>query len=214
MAYIQFQLRRGTAAEWSSANPVLAVAEMGVETDTKKFKIGDGTTVWNSLAYGGLSGMSGFSGASGFSGYSGSAGGASLTNDTTTNSDAYYPAMSYNSTSGTWTSAYVSSTKLYFNPSTGSLNATNFNSLSDANAKENVAKINNGLDVVKALEGVSFNWKESGSKSFGVIAQELEKIIPEAVETNSHGTKSVNYAMITAFLIEAIKELSQRIDNK
>ena len=109
MAYIQFQLRRGTAAEWSSANPVLAVAEMGVETDTKKFKIGDGTTAWNSLAYGGLSGMSGFSGASGFSGYSGSAGGASLTNDTTTNSDAYYPAMSYNSTSGTWTSAYVSS---------------------------------------------------------------------------------------------------------
>ena len=70
------------------------------------------------------------------------------------------------------------------------------------------------MDIVKALEGVSFNWKESGSKSFGVIAQELEKIIPEAVETNSHGTKSVNYAMITAFLIEAIKELSQKIDNK
>lgn len=44
-------LRSGTAAEWSSANPVLNKSEMGVESDTRKFKFGDGTTAWNELAY-------------------------------------------------------------------------------------------------------------------------------------------------------------------
>lgn len=52
MPYIQFQFRRGTASEWSSANPVLAAGEMGIETDTRKVKIGDGTTNWANLSYG------------------------------------------------------------------------------------------------------------------------------------------------------------------
>ena len=47
------QQRRGTAAEWLSANPVLSAGEIGVETDTLKFKIGDGTTAWDALAYAG-----------------------------------------------------------------------------------------------------------------------------------------------------------------
>jgi hypothetical protein len=53
---IQIQFRRGTASEWTSANPILAVGEMGIETDTNLFKIGNGSTAWNSLAYGGLTG--------------------------------------------------------------------------------------------------------------------------------------------------------------
>jgi len=48
---VQIQLRRGTAAQWTSANPTLASGEVGYETDTNKEKIGDGTTAWNSLAY-------------------------------------------------------------------------------------------------------------------------------------------------------------------
>jgi hypothetical protein len=48
---VRIQLRRGTAAEWISANTVLADAEPGVERDTGKFKLGDGATAWNSLAY-------------------------------------------------------------------------------------------------------------------------------------------------------------------
>jgi len=46
----QIQIRRGTAAQWTSANPILASGEFGYETDTGKFKIGDGSTAWNSLA--------------------------------------------------------------------------------------------------------------------------------------------------------------------
>ena len=45
------KLRRGTAAEWTTNNPILAAGEMGIETDTRKFKFGDGTTPWNTLAY-------------------------------------------------------------------------------------------------------------------------------------------------------------------
>ena len=80
MAYIQLQLRRGTRLEWFNTNPVLAVAEMAIETDTMKFKIGDGTTSWNSLPYGGITGGLGYTGSSGAgtggsgNGYTGSRG--------------------------------------------------------------------------------------------------------------------------------------------
>ena len=55
---VQIQLRRGTAAQWTSANPTLASGEVGVETDTNKQKIGDGTTAWTSLAYFNVNGIS------------------------------------------------------------------------------------------------------------------------------------------------------------
>jgi hypothetical protein len=62
---INIQFRRGTASEWTAANPTLAVAEFGVETDTDKFKLGDGATAWTSLAYGGIQGPAGADGTSG-----------------------------------------------------------------------------------------------------------------------------------------------------
>jgi len=51
MAYKTLQLRRDTAANWTSSNPTLAEGEIGVETDTLKFKIGDGSTAWADLDY-------------------------------------------------------------------------------------------------------------------------------------------------------------------
>jgi hypothetical protein len=48
---VQIQLRNGTAAAWTAANPTLAIGEVGIETDTNKTKIGNGATAWNSLAY-------------------------------------------------------------------------------------------------------------------------------------------------------------------
>jgi hypothetical protein len=51
---VQIQLRRGTAAAWTSANPTLAVGELVIETDTDKYKIGDGSTAWTSLGYSSL----------------------------------------------------------------------------------------------------------------------------------------------------------------
>jgi hypothetical protein len=59
---VQIQFRRGTASAWTSANPTLAEGEMGIETDTDQFKIGDGLTVWTSLGYGGIAGVTGTNG--------------------------------------------------------------------------------------------------------------------------------------------------------
>jgi hypothetical protein len=64
MSFGVFQFRRGTAASWTSANPTLSAGEMGIETDTAKFKVGDGTTAWASLAYGGIQGPQGVAGTS------------------------------------------------------------------------------------------------------------------------------------------------------
>lgn len=71
MAVVRIQLRRDTAANWTSANPTLAAGEMGVETDTDQFKIGDGTTAWSSLSYGGLQGPAGATGPAGADGADG-----------------------------------------------------------------------------------------------------------------------------------------------
>jgi hypothetical protein len=72
MAIKRLQLRRDTAANWTSVNPVLLAGEPGVETDTGKFKVGDGSTAWASLAY--SSGPAGPTGATGATGSTGAAG--------------------------------------------------------------------------------------------------------------------------------------------
>ena len=74
MPNIQFQFRRGTSSEWSSANPVLAAGEMGIETNTNLFKVGNGSTAWNALAYGGLVGATGAAGVAGANGATGATG--------------------------------------------------------------------------------------------------------------------------------------------
>jgi hypothetical protein len=51
---VQIQMRRGTTAQWSSANPTLASGEVGVDTSLTKFKVGNGSTAWNSLGYASL----------------------------------------------------------------------------------------------------------------------------------------------------------------
>lgn len=56
---VAIQLRRGTASQWSTANPVLAAGEMGINTDDYSYKIGDGSTAWNSLPYAALTGVFG-----------------------------------------------------------------------------------------------------------------------------------------------------------
>lgn len=74
MPNIQLQFRRGTAAEWAAANPTLASGEMGIETDTSKFKVGTGALAWNSLPYGGIQGPTGNTGPTGVTGPTGPTG--------------------------------------------------------------------------------------------------------------------------------------------
>lgn len=72
---IKVQLRRGTATQWSTANPLLAEGELGLELDTGKFKVGNGTQNWNALVYAsGIQGPTGPAGAAGANGATGPAG--------------------------------------------------------------------------------------------------------------------------------------------
>jgi hypothetical protein len=103
------------------------------------------------------------------------------------------------------------STKLTFNPSTGLLTVVDINSTSDLNLKENVQTVENALETINTLRGVSFDWKETGRSSYGVIAQELEEVLPELV--NDGEVKSVNYNGIIGVLIEAIKELKKEVED-
>ena len=87
---------------------------------------------------------------------------------------------------------------------------------SDKNLKENIEVIPNALEKVEAIRGVTFDWKRDLTPSAGVIAQEVEAVLPEAVKevTNLKDGGShlaVNYHALTSILIESIKELSARV---
>lgn len=91
------------------------------------------------------------------------------------------------------------------------LNASfDINSNSDVNLKTNIKTVENAVETVNQLRGVSFDWKETGKSSYGVIAQELENVLPELVKTGEN--KSVNYSGIISVLIEAVKELSAEVE--
>jgi len=83
---------------------------------------------------------------------------------------------------------------------------------SDVRVKENIKTIDNSLEKVSKLRGVEFNKIGDNIKSIGVIAQEVEKVIPEVVREDDKGMKSVAYGNITGILIEAIKELKAEIE--
>ena len=87
----------------------------------------------------------------------------------------------------------------------------NVTAFSDERLKDNIETLEDGLAKVEQLRGVTYT--RDGKENIGVIAQEVEKILPEIVLTadDEMGTKSVDYSRITAVLIEAVKELSARV---
>ena len=93
---------------------------------------------------------------------------------------------------------------------TGVTTSTDFNSTSDINLKTNIHQIDDSLAKVIQIRGVTFNWKETNRSSAGVIAQEVEKVLPELV--NGEETKTVNYNGVIGALVEAVKELKVEND--
>lgn len=137
--------------------------------------------------------------------------GASLQNDTTTNSDDFFPVLA-NAITGSYITAFTSNTNLFFNPSTGTLNVTVSNTLSDETKKKNITAIDNALSVINQINGFEFQWAANDQKSAGVIAQRIEEVLPHLVTTNKYDIKSVNYAGLIAYLIEAVKTLSKDLE--
>ena len=82
MPFVRIQFRKGTAVEWTTDNPTLAIGEMAIETDTYRFKIGDGIRDWIRLPYGGLEGPTGSRGPTGATGSTGVTGPTGFTGAT------------------------------------------------------------------------------------------------------------------------------------
>ena len=93
----------------------------------------------------------------------------------------------------------------------GIVTATDFNSASDINLKGNIHQIKDPLERIIKINGVGFKWKETQESSMGVIAQDVEEVFPELVKS-SDGRKTVNYNGLVGALIEAVKELSLRVE--
>ena len=113
---------------------------------------------------------------------------------------------------------------------TGEIRATNEITAyyaSDIALKENITTIDNALDIVNSLQGVKFDWKDEYIKSrggedgyfvrkhdTGIIAQDIEKVLPEIVAQRADGYKGVKYEKLMGLVIQAIKELSKKMDEK
>ena len=118
------------------------------------------------------------------------------------------------SNSGAWAFRLPNGTEPY------KINANGTVTTSDRRLKKDITTITGAVDTVKQLIGRSFTWKEGDTKSFGIIAQEVETILPEIISTqtviegeeNDDPYKMVNYAAFTGHFIEAIKELATKIE--
>ncbi len=95
---------------------------------------------------------------------------------------------------------------------TSSVYALSFVPTSSLVYKTNVKTYENALETVKKLRGVSFNWKESGKPSVGLIAEEVEQVIPAVVAYDGKDTVGVNYDSLVGVLVEAIKEQQAELD--
>ena len=93
-------------------------------------------------------------------------------------------------------------------------------SVSDVSLKENIETIPDALETVNQLRGVEYDWKSGsreGKHDLGVIAQEVEEVIPHIVHEKElfegHKVKTLDYEKLSAVLIEAVKELTQKVNN-
>jgi hypothetical protein len=114
----------------------------------------------------------------------------------------------------------ITSTASSYYYNAGTVYAVDFAATSDASLKDITGNIDNPLDKLARINGVSYFWNNkaksqgipSGQKRLGVLAQEVQKVAPEAVSENN-GHLSVNYTQLIPILIEAIKELNKKIDS-
>ena len=142
------------------------------------------------------------------------AAGAALTDN---NSDAGTNYLVFTTqTTGFLTASRVATTTraLAYQPSTGTLSATLFNETSSIALKENLNPIENALDKILQLQAWTYDRRDGSSKNEpGLVAEEVNEIIPNVVSKNSNGdVVSIAYSRLTAYLIESIKELKQEIE--
>lgn len=109
--------------------------------------------------------------------------------------------------------AYYNKNTIFMNLRDGTMQAYNVYIRSDKAYKENIKKIESATDKVNQINGYTYNIKDSNDKTrtVGVIAQEVEKILPEAVTMNDEGKRQVNYNGLIALLVNSVNELTARV---
>ena len=95
---------------------------------------------------------------------------------------------------------------------TGTCTASVFNATSDATLKTNIVPIENPLAILEKITGVSFDWRDNEGSAEGVLAQDVEQVLPNAVSTDEKGKKSVSYNNLVGVLIEAVKGQQEQIN--
>lgn len=93
----------------------------------------------------------------------------------------------------------------------GTVSGTSFVTTSDKRLKKHISTIDNALEKILSLRGVEFDWIKDGSHEIGLIAQEVEAIIPDLVVTNKNGFKAVKYSNVVPLLIESTRETDAKI---
>ena len=84
--------------------------------------------------------------------------------------------------------------------------------------KDNIVNIPNAIEKVQQLNGVTWDWNDNADElqksipNVGVIAQEVEQVLPQLVKDRENGYKGVDYAKLTGLLIEAVKELAAQVE--
>ena len=96
----------------------------------------------------------------------------------------------------------------------GQVKANAFVSYSSVRYKENIEPLNSAVETISKLQGVSYNWKDTGKKDFGFIAEEVGKVLPDIVEWSADPqyANTMDYTRIISFLVEAVKEQQKKID--
>lgn len=98
----------------------------------------------------------------------------------------------------------------------GTVTASSFLYASDRRLKENITPLTGSVNKLSQLSGVSFTWRpgtpNAGQEDIGVIAQDIERVVPQAVHTDAQGMKSVDYARLVPLLISAINDQQKEID--
>jgi hypothetical protein len=94
----------------------------------------------------------------------------------------------------------------------GSIRATSVVQNSDARLKDQITPIQDPFSILAGLHGYKFQWRSDQTFDYGVLAQETEAILPELVQTDSDGIKSVDYTGLLPILIEAVKQQSAQIE--
>lgn len=167
-----------------------------------------------SIGFTGSQGTTGFTGSFGNTGFTGSAGDSAdvtITNDTSTNDTRYVTFVA--ETSGDVAGLGVSNTKMTFNPSTGTFSVTAITETSSRRYKKNITPIVNALSAIEQLQGVTFDRNDGDIiNSSGLIAEDVAEILPNLVNFVDGKPDSIYYTRIIAYLVEAIKELSDKID--